>query len=207
MSSFVVRIDDMGAFIDSWQELLKNPQAQVFTVNNQVFQTLDEWPRIKFFYYCDDQDGNTIRLYDTEHFNHFGGSSYLEPDGYRKEHFERVIIRGRNMWSGDQAALNRPDSLRNRFRTNRAWKRFSARGAPLRAGTHPPPQLGMPIHRGTVDIQGGMLRERRLWYFESVNQLPAFDPAEVVVPGLPPAPAMSVFERLRALREAGQPKT
>ena len=71
----------------------------------------------------------SIRLYDTEHFNHFGGSYYLEPDGYRKEHFERVILRGRKMWSGDQAKLDRPDSLRNRFRNNPAWRRFSARSA------------------------------------------------------------------------------
>lgn len=212
MSSFVARIDDVPALLDSWEQMLKEANgAQEFTVNEDVFATLDQWPRIKWFYYCDDQDGNTIRIYDKEHLDHFGGSYYLEPDGYRKEHFERVIIRGRKMWSGDQAALNRPNSLRNRFRNNPAWKLYSARQAPIRPGTQPPTELEMQVRRGnpsTVDIQAGMVREHRLWYFESLNQLPAFDPQQVLRQAQPTTPT-SLFERLRAMRAgagSGEPK-
>jgi hypothetical protein len=179
MSSFVVRIPDMNALTKSWSALLAaGPGGQKFTFNKKVGNTLKAWPRIKWFYYCDDQDGNTIRIYDNAHLGHFGGSHYLEPDGVRKEHFERVIIRGRNMWSGDEAKLNVEKSLRNRFRNNPAWRLFSARRAPLKPEMLPPPRVRVrPGPSRTADIQGGMRREVRLWYFEAVNQIPEFDPA------------------------------
>ena len=149
--SFVVRIDDMTALLESWNQLLATASgSQVFTTNDEVFQTLNEWSRIKWFYYCDDADGNTLRLYDGEHFEHFGGSYYLERDNSQSQcHFERVILRGKNMWADDEANLKRPQSLRNRFRDNPAWIIFSARQAPLRPGGNPPPELRLPVHRGT----------------------------------------------------------
>jgi len=157
MGSFVVRIDDMNALLHSWDELLRNHEGYKRTWNKDACLTLNQkWPRIKFMYYCDDYDGNTIRIYDTEHFNHFGGSHYLEPDGHSKGHYERVIIRGKNMWSGDQT---NPDSLKERFRNNPAWQRFRAKKAPLRTG-------------GTTNIYDGPDRGVRLRYFESVNQPP-----------------------------------
>ncbi|MBX9677238.1 MAG: hypothetical protein K2X38_00655 [Gemmataceae bacterium] len=212
MSSFVARIDDVPALLGSWEQMLKEASgSQEFTANEEAIATLDQWPRIKWLYYCDDQDGNTLRIYDAEHLDHFGGCYYLELDGYRKEHFERVVIRGRKMWSGDQAALNKPASLRNRFRNNPAWKLYSARQSPMRPGTQPPSELKMQVKRAnpsTVDIQAGMLRERRLWYFESVNQLPPFDPQQSVRQPQPTTPT-SLFERLRAMRavaSGGEPK-
>jgi len=183
MSSFVVRIDDMGALLQSWRLLLPNaPRGQVFTFNREVLRTMSQWPRIKWFYYCDDQNGNTIRVYDAEHLQRFGGSHYLEADGVRQEHFERVIIRGRNMWSGDEGDLTNQDSLRNQFRNNPAWRRFSARRAPLRSGMQPPAHVPVqpspPDPPETADIQRGMSRNVRLWYFEKLNQLPDFNPVQ-----------------------------
>ena len=107
MASFVARIADMKDLMDSWADLLADSEGpQVFVANESVFATLEEWPRIRWFYYCDDQNGNTIRLYDTEHFSHFGGGYYLEEDGVGREHRERVIIRGENMWGGKQVDKN-----------------------------------------------------------------------------------------------------
>ena len=179
MSSFVVRIPDMGALMLSWRELLSGATGQKYEYNEQVLRTLGEWPRIKWFYYCDDQNGNTIRIYDAEHLRHFGGSHYLNLDGVRKGHYERVIFRGEKMWSGDQAELNIGDSLRNRFRNNPAWQIFGARRAPLRAEMQVPTGVEVRLaSTRTADIQAGMLRKVRLWYFEAVNQLPEFNPAE-----------------------------
>lgn len=198
MASFVAHIPDIHQFLDSWEALLKDASGQQeLTANEQVVADLHNWARIKFFYYCDDQNGNTLRLYDTEHFKQFGNGYYLEPDGHRKEHFERVIWRGRNMWSGDEANDKRPDSLLARFRKNSAWRLFPARQAPLRPDVDPPKELEVKVRQGKADIQAGMSREVRLWYFESVNQLPAFDP-QVALPG------GSLLDRIRALRASQQ---
>lgn len=195
MARFVARIPDMGRLLDTWEALLKNSSGlQILTANEELFADLNNWPRIRFFYYCDDQNGNTLRLYDSEHFEKFGGNFYLEPDGQRKEHFERVIFRGKNMWSGDQADSKRQDSLLMLFRTNPAWQLFPARHAPIRVGSRPPIELGFIVRQNKVDIQAGMSRERRLWYFENVNQLPDFDPQ------LTPT-GVSLLERLRASRK------
>src|ERR1700693_2513861 len=204
--SFVVQINDMNALLESWNQMLATANgSQVFTMNDEVLQTLSEWPRIRFFYYCDNDNGNTLRIYDTEHFERFGGSSYLERDESQSQgHYERVILRGKNMWAVDEANLKRPQSLRKRFRDNPAWVIFSASQAPIRPGSHPPVELGLRVVRrgnlSTVDIERGMVRERRLWYFESLNQLPVFNPHRQGVQPSRPGAAMSLAERLKALR-------
>jgi hypothetical protein len=199
MASFVVRIPDIQKFLDGWESLLNGASGQQeLTANEQVVADLHKWPRLQWFYYCDDQNGNTLRLYDSDHFSKHGSGYYLEPDGRRKEHFERVIWRGRNMWSGDEADHKRPESLLARFRKHSAWQLFPARHAPLPSGVEPPKELGVKLRQRTVDIQAGMSREIRLWYFETVNRLPAFDP-QVALPG------GSLIERIRALRGAQQP--
>ena len=133
----------MKALLDSWADLLEDSEGpQVFAANEGVFATLDRWPRIRWFYYCDDHNGNTIRLYDTEHFSHFGGGYYLEEDGVGREHRERVIIRGENMWGGKQVDKNGPDSPRSASGRSRlgtfsvSGKVLSARGS-IRQRTSP----------------------------------------------------------------------
>jgi hypothetical protein len=32
---------------------------------------MPQWRRVMWYYYCDDDYGNTIRLYDWEHFHHY----------------------------------------------------------------------------------------------------------------------------------------
>ena len=129
MAMFVVRIEDMSALIASWETLLLEACGGL-TRSQPVFDTLDQWPRIKWFYYCDNRNGNTIRLYDTEHMAQVGTSPYdghhyyLEHDDRGREHFERVIIRGEHMWPGEEANLGNRESLINRFRRNPLWKRW-----------------------------------------------------------------------------------
>ena len=182
MASFVARIPDMKALLDSWADLLEDSEGpQVFAANEGVFATLDRWPRIRWFYYCDDHNGNTIRLYDTEHFSHFGGGFYLEEGGRGQEHFERVIIRGENMWGREHADAHPPDPLQERFREESAWELFNVARSPLRPGFHPPENLltrqrvqadreGNPA----INIQAGVNCPLRLWYFEHVNHQSAF---------------------------------
>jgi hypothetical protein len=181
MSSFIVRIDNLGALLRQWKELLTDRKGPTFILNEQVLKKLSQWPRIKWFYYCDDRDGNTIRLYDTEHLSQYGQCYYLESNHWSKEHYERVVIRGRRMWSGTEADVKRTDSLRLRFRRESPWRIYGARRAPLRPVMPAMPQLQFDVHcrvgnPSTVDIQGGMCRDLRLWYFEAINQLPLFSP-------------------------------
>jgi hypothetical protein len=199
MASFVARITDMRALLDSWADLLKAAAGSFrsFKANERVFETLDEWPRIQWFYYCDDQNGNTIRLYDSKHFDHFGRDDYLEKDG--REHKERVIMRGENMWGEGNA-------LQDRFREESAWELFSARQAPLLPQIVPPQRLlqGQRVMKRpggirTIDIQRGMSLELRLWYFEHVNQESASDfPSRSVRPRLLVTSA-TMIEALRRL--------
>ena len=215
--SYVARIADMRALLDSWADLLRDTEgSQVFSANERVFATLEDWPRIKWFYYCDDRNGNTIRLYDTEHFNHFGGGYYLEERGSGQEQFERVIIRGENMWGGEQVDGERPDSMKRRFREESAWELFRVARSPLRPGFQPPENL-LTRHRvwadregnRAINIQAGMNCPLRLWYFKHLNQVSAFDfsppafyPRRVV---RPPTSATTIEALRRLTRRADRP--
>ena len=68
-----------------------------------VFESLDgpRWDRIKWFYFCDDHWGNTVRLFDEEHFREGRNASlYLERKN-RISHLgtreDRVLIRTENI--------------------------------------------------------------------------------------------------------------
>lgn len=172
MASFVVKIDDMQALLLTWKKLLATAKSTpVFTKSNAVFHTLEQWPRIKWFYYCDNLNGNTIRIYDTQHL-HAHGHFYLEPNTWSKEHNERVIIRGERMWTDDQANLGCKQSLRNQFRYESPWLIFSANKAPVRQENQP--HGGAQPHK---DIRTNPDRNVRLQYFENLNQLPPFTPS------------------------------
>ena len=205
--SFVVKINDMPALLDSWERMLKKSSgSQTFTVNAHVFDALalQEWSTIKWFYYCDDDNGNTLRIYDEKHFETFGNAYYLERDDSQSQgHYERVILRGKNMWSDDEANLKNRQSLRKQFRDNPAWSIFSARKAPIRPGCSPPKQLGFTVlgYPPTVNIEAGMFRERRLWYFLNLNQPPDFIPPRSGICSPTGTPPTTLFERLRLAKE------
>jgi len=60
----------------------------------------DQWKRIRWYYYCDNDFGNTIRLYDTEHFTIPGNPArYLELENSGKDgpYPDRVLIRSENI--------------------------------------------------------------------------------------------------------------
>src|ERR1700677_1641494 len=60
----------------------------------------DQWNRIQWFYYCDDFQGITIRLYDKEHFGRNRNALlYLETDpiGHDVKLPDRVLLRGENL--------------------------------------------------------------------------------------------------------------
>jgi hypothetical protein len=159
----------MGELLESWNTLLEGRSGFEFSYNQRVLETLDQWPRIKWCYYCDDHDGNTIRLYDTEHFFSFGGVQYLE-NGKTDGHYERVIIRGKHLWSKDEVKRLRASSLRDQFRNNPRWESWFATSAPAH---HP----GGVFRPQTKDIRTGSDRHLRLSYFEHPirNNLPPFE--------------------------------
>ena len=97
-----------------------------------LFDSLQDgkWGRICWFYYCDDAFGNTIRLYDTEHFEWgLNRSVYLELEangqwlGRPQRYDDRVLIRGENI---EFAGKPLKKSLKGCFS-----KSASARSAPF----------------------------------------------------------------------------
>jgi len=184
--SFVVRIDDMGLLLEKWNELLMDAgKTHENTQNQQVINDigLEKWQRIKWFYYCDNQNGNTIRVYDTEHMASYGRTKqngdlfYLETITRSKEHYERVICRGKNMWQGEEANPENQQSLRIQFRRRSPWKMYAATGCPLRGGFRPLPDGVHFLREGCVyrNIESPPNRDVRMQYFEAMNQLPSFD--------------------------------
>ena len=115
----------------------------VFCFKRGLFDSLRDkkLSRICWFYYCDDALGNTIRLYDNEHFE-FGSnrSIYLELEGNGRflgeiqSYPDRVLIRGENI------GLER-NPLKRELRGSFA-ERHGARTAPL------------VWHEGRVDLEG-----------------------------------------------------
>ena len=56
---------------------------------------LKEYPRIQWYYYCDNRKGNTVRLYDSEFFQKFR-RLYVEQKNYD-------ILRGTDLGDTDEA--------------------------------------------------------------------------------------------------------
>lgn len=71
-----------------------------FCLKTGMFDTLEgeAWKRIRWYYYCDNERGNTIRLYDSEHFSQHE-DAYLELLGSGKHgsFVDRVLLRGENL--------------------------------------------------------------------------------------------------------------
>ena len=111
------------------------------------------------------------------------------------------------MWSGDQANANNPTSLITLFRGNPVWQIYCSASAPLRPRIHPLTGLGLvgrlgdgPRDPRRVSITVKFRRDRRLWYFEAMNQDPPFDPMEPHTPQ-PPGPSESLQERVERIRD------
>ena len=101
--SYLCHIDDLGRVIDRMKKLAVGMEV-TFHYDLQLVRelSLPKWARIKWFYYCDQQEGNTIRLYDREFFQGFR-HLYKEPRTC-------VILRGNDLGktSGDvKAAVRR----------------------------------------------------------------------------------------------------
>lgn len=115
MASYVVRIDDIAKVIAGMEQLAREVGGTL-KYKKRVIDTLSSEPyrRIRWFYYCDDLVGNTIRLYDNEFVNKFG---YLYQDQK-----SRVVLRGTGLG-------NEPDA------TKQAMLKFFAEAFP------PPPRV------------------------------------------------------------------
>jgi len=87
MGSYICQIDDLGELIKNMGRLAEGTQGSFrYKEKEGVILKLKEYPRIKWYYYCDNAEGNTIRLYDSEFYNEFS-KLYKEPKDY-------VILRG-----------------------------------------------------------------------------------------------------------------
>jgi len=96
MRSYICQIDDLGELIKNMRRLAEGTQG-TFRYKDKdkegVILKLKEYTRIKWYYYCDKAEGNTIRLYDSEFHKDFS-KLYEEHKGY-------VILRGRDLGTPD----------------------------------------------------------------------------------------------------------
>lgn len=64
MASFIVRIEDLGTFIEKLEQVAKSLRYKkpelVEILRSPAFR------RIKWFYYCDHKEGITLRIFDSE---------------------------------------------------------------------------------------------------------------------------------------------
>jgi hypothetical protein len=125
----------------------------------------NEWNRIQWFYYCDDFQGNTVRLYDMEHFGVPGNQYlYLETDlvGHDVQFADRVLLRGEWIGKADQ-------SLKLYFRNTFSQPVWGAKSAPI-------DQQRRPSRSEKVDVMGmcDQFFDKRHAYFQraSHNNMP-----------------------------------
>lgn len=94
--SYYCEIPNLGQLIADMKRACEGVRA-TFLYDERAIAELNrrEWARIKWFYYCDQHDGNTIRLYDRQFFQ--------EVQGLYREPRTCVILRGKNLGkaSGD----------------------------------------------------------------------------------------------------------
>jgi hypothetical protein len=121
MESFVVRLDEpdlfnsiLSAWMDMGCDFHEIPTGSVAPPMGTEFprptlaariDILGTWnlgtTRLRWLYYCDDNNGISLRLYDTEHFTQYATNGYyIQPPGDDpNDHYERVIVRGYSMGS------------------------------------------------------------------------------------------------------------
>jgi hypothetical protein len=86
MGSYVVKTDDIREVIRQMKEL-KGAGALKYDQDLLNHLMEDEYRRIKWFFYCDDKEGNTIRVFDRQFFERF--RSFFEE--------KYVLLRGKNL--------------------------------------------------------------------------------------------------------------
>lgn len=93
--TYICRIDDLARLIGEMKRLSHNTKA-TFDYRHRLGETLKEerYKRIKWFLYCDQQDGNTIRLYDSE-FRKDSRDLYLSDNSQSPDYW--VVLRGKNL--------------------------------------------------------------------------------------------------------------
>jgi 5-methylcytosine-specific restriction endonuclease McrBC GTP-binding regulatory subunit McrB len=93
MASYIVRANDISAVVHRMGQIAKDAGGSL-EYDPSIFDELMSAPfrRIKWFYYCDDHYGNTIRLYDPEFYERFS-HLFREPEA-------RVIVRGNDLGRG-----------------------------------------------------------------------------------------------------------
>jgi len=184
MASFVVRVERIRDILSAWQAQMAkiygpptcNPgrlglikiqwtdrhklgslSHPYFKMKKELVQGFDEdrWDRIQWFYYCDNDYGNTLRLYDSEHLASSNPrQTYLELRNQRggRRVDDRVIFRGENL-GGESESLK--DFFRNTF--SDYWPAGAA------------PSETRPPWTRVIDVMG-MYCEDRTHYFETKNR-------------------------------------
>jgi hypothetical protein len=109
MASFLVQTDDLQPLVKQWKELVQQHQQSApgsFDYREAVFAHLQEpeFRRIQWFYYNDNENGVTIRLYDRAFFERYPGD-FIDTDD--------CILRGKDLGK-EQATLK--VEMRRQFR-------------------------------------------------------------------------------------------
>lgn len=88
--NYICEIGNLDGFVGQMEELCEGTNTE-FHFKGEIVRELQrrEWKRIRWFYYCDQQDGNTIRLYDREFFARFKHLYWAQGD--------YVILRGNEL--------------------------------------------------------------------------------------------------------------
>jgi hypothetical protein len=132
-----------------------------FTFKKGMFKSLQgtKWERIHAMYYVDNDYGNTIRLFDEEHFNVSGNQELyleLENSGQDGRYPDRVLFRGENLGKETQG-------LKKDFRKHFGgiWSASGAPAGPLSIGIPVPAQPTIKPHPQVVPAASSVFERLR----------------------------------------------
>jgi hypothetical protein len=94
MPSFIVETSDIGGWISEATKTITSHGGTIRFVANEVLGELKQYPRIRYFYYCDDLQGITIRLFD---------ESFWADHKHLTQRKSRVIFRAKNAGTHESA--------------------------------------------------------------------------------------------------------
>jgi hypothetical protein len=66
LSSYIVRTLDISSLLAKAEQIVLQSGGELKFVNRSLIAVLREHPRVQYFYYCDDREGITLRLFDEE---------------------------------------------------------------------------------------------------------------------------------------------
>src|SRR4051812_30202285 len=101
VGSYVVKTDDIRDLMEQIDGL--KPPAATLDYKKDLLDRLrePEFRRIKWFFYCDDKDGNTIRVFDSRFLQQYGRL-------FREKH---LLLRGEKLGSKGEDLKRRVLSL------------------------------------------------------------------------------------------------